>query len=144
MHWGDYWVRAWAVFIKWRWNLWCWLMDSNCIFGPSCLCALSRTKCPLLSMFQLFFLSVPVTFLLEGVIVGFWNLGFFLTKKCLESPDMANKSIRNFSDFFSSPWHVCRKISAGVDGGLSGGSIVRRPGSEDPHQRQRKFSSPFH
>ena len=26
-------------------------------------------------------------------------------------------------------------ISAGVDGGLSGGSGVRRPGSEDPHQQ---------
>ena len=31
-----------------------------------------------------------------------------------------------------------RKISAGVDGGLSGESSVRRPGSKDPHQRQRK------
>ena len=32
-----------------------------------------------------------------------------------------------------------RKISAHVDGGLSGGSRVRRPGSEDPHRRERKF-----
>ena len=31
--------------------------------------------------------------------------------------------------------HVCRKISASVDGGPSGGSRVRRPGSEDPHRR---------
>ena len=31
------------------------------------------------------------------------------------------------------------KISASVDGGLSGGSSVRRPGSEGPHRRQRKF-----
>ena len=31
------------------------------------------------------------------------------------------------------------KISAHVDGGLSGGSRVRRPGSEDPHRRERKF-----
>ena len=31
-------------------------------------------------------------------------------------------------------------VSAGVDGGLSEGSSVRRPGSEDPHLRQRKFS----
>jgi hypothetical protein len=30
-------------------------------------------------------------------------------------------------------------ISAGVDGGHSGGSRVRRPGSEDPHRCQRKF-----
>ena len=33
-----------------------------------------------------------------------------------------------------------RKISALVDGGLSGGSRVRRPWSEDPHRRERKFS----
>ena len=32
-----------------------------------------------------------------------------------------------------------RKISAHVNGGLSGGSWVRRPGSEDPHRRERKF-----
>jgi hypothetical protein len=28
---------------------------------------------------------------------------------------------------------------ASVDGGPSGGSRVRRPGSEDPHRRWRKF-----
>jgi hypothetical protein len=32
------------------------------------------------------------------------------------------------------------KISAGVDGGPSGGSSVRRHGSKDPHWCQRKFS----
>ena len=31
--------------------------------------------------------------------------------------------------------HVRWKVSASVDGGLSGGSGVRRPGSEDPHRR---------
>ena len=31
------------------------------------------------------------------------------------------------------------KMSTGVDGGLSGGSSLRRPGGEDPHQRQQKF-----
>ena len=31
------------------------------------------------------------------------------------------------------------KISAGVDGGLSGRSSVHRPGSEDPHGRHRKL-----
>ena len=31
-----------------------------------------------------------------------------------------------------------RKISVHVDGGPSGGSRVRRPGSEDPHRRGRK------
>jgi hypothetical protein len=31
--------------------------------------------------------------------------------------------------------HVRRKISSSFDGGLSGGSSGRRPGSEDPHLR---------
>ena len=35
--------------------------------------------------------------------------------------------------------HLRRKISAHVDGGLSRGSRVRRPGSEDPHRRELKF-----
>ena len=35
--------------------------------------------------------------------------------------------------------HKHRKISAIVDGGPSGGSSVRRPGSEDPHRRLQKF-----
>ena len=58
-----------------------------------------------------------------------------------------------FSSFFLSPWVTLKKrkkiwgrkknwgktIFADVDGGLSGGSSVRRPGSEEPHLRQRKF-----
>ena len=32
--------------------------------------------------------------------------------------------------------NVCQKISAHVDGGLSGGTRVHRPGSEDPHRRE--------
>jgi hypothetical protein len=37
---------------------------------------------------------------------------------------------------------VHRKISAGAGGGgMSEGSSMRRPGSEDPHRRQRKFSN---
>ena len=35
--------------------------------------------------------------------------------------------------------HVRRKISAHVNGGPSGGSSVRRAGSEDPHRREWKF-----
>ena len=31
----------------------------------------------------------------------------------------------------------------GVDGGLSGRSNLRRPGSENPHRRQRKFKPCF-
>ena len=38
---------------------------------------------------------------------------------------------------------MCRKISAHVDGRLSGGSRVRRPGSEDPHRREQKFRNIF-
>ena len=37
-----------------------------------------------------------------------------------------------------------QKISAHIDGGLSGGSRVRRPLSEDPHRRERKvYDSQF-
>ena len=44
-------------------------------------------------------------------------------------------------------WLIEIKIQAGsemcqaqVDGGTSGGSSVRRPESEDPHQHEKKFS----
>ena len=37
--------------------------------------------------------------------------------------------------------HLRRKISAHVDGGPSVGSRVPRPGSEDPHRREQKFST---
>ena len=49
---------------------------------------------------------------------------------------------RNLITFFYRPscTHAL-KISTGVDGELSRGLRVRRPGSEDPHQRQRKFFS---
>ena len=30
---------------------------------------------------------------------------------------------------------MCQKNSDGIDGGLGGGSSVRRPGSEDPHRK---------
>ena len=35
---------------------------------------------------------------------------------------------------------TCAIFFADVDGGLSGGSSVRRPGSKEPHRRHRKFS----
>ena len=35
------------------------------------------------------------------------------------------------------------KCKAHVDGGRSGGSSVCRPGSEDPHRRERKFHTCF-
>ena len=37
-----------------------------------------------------------------------------------------------------------QKKSAHVDGGLTGGSSVRRPGSEDPHRRERECSFRSH
>jgi hypothetical protein len=37
--------------------------------------------------------------------------------------------------------YVLWTISIGVDGGLRGGSIVCRPGSEDPHRRQRNINT---
>jgi hypothetical protein len=42
-------------------------------------------------------------------------------------------------DYLNFKVKVRRKISAHVDGGLSGGSCVRGPGSEDPHRREWKF-----
>ena len=39
--------------------------------------------------------------------------------------------------------HVCRKIYAGVDGGLSGGSSMCRPGSEEPNRHQRNSNITF-
>ena len=49
-------------------------------------------------------------------------------------------------NFFSDLWrwlcrHGCWKLSAHVNGGLSGGSRVRRPRSKDPHRRKRNFFS---
>ena len=81
-----------------------------------------------------FFLSFTLTFLPKGVIVGIWNFawGFKSHKKS----DLGGRL-----QFPNSPpsRHVHRKISVGVDGGLSGGSSVRRSGSEDNHRRQREF-----
>ena len=51
---------------------------------------------------------------------------------------MAQKLIRKWLKSFSTPpslpRHMRQIVSAGVDGGLSGVSSVRRPGSEDPYQ----------
>ena len=67
-------------------------------------------------VFSLFLsLCALVTFLLEGVVLGFWN--------------------------FANKWDL---PPPGVDGLLSGGSSVRRPGSEDPHQRQQIFYHCWH
>jgi hypothetical protein len=53
---------------------------------------------------------------------------------------MARKLFRKLSIYFDPPSQTCAlDISAGVDGGLSGGSSMRRPGTEDPHRRQWKL-----
>ena len=45
-----------------------------------------------------------------------------------------------FNDFVTPLLDTCTaKIFTGVDGGLSGGSSMRRPGSEEHHRRQQKF-----
>ena len=48
----------------------------SCVqIGPSGLCALHENKCPLLTAFySLLTLFSPITFLLEGIIVGFQNI----------------------------------------------------------------------
>ena len=54
-----------------------------------------------------------------------------------------SKKIGGQQFFTSYPRHVRQQISAGVDGGLNGGSSLGRPGSEDPHRRQWKFLFSF-
>ena len=45
-----------------------------------------------------------------------------------------NCSEKNIKFFGPPPRHMRQKNSAGIDGGLSGGPSVRKPGSEDPHR----------
>ena len=54
------------------------------------------------------------------------------------------KRRENWSDKFSNnfplpPRHVRQQNSAGFNGGLSAGSSMRRPRSEDPHRHQRNL-----
>ena len=60
-----------------------------------------------------------------GAIFSF----FFKNGTCLESPEIAKRLIKK-NDFSCtpSPRHVCQKMSAGVDGGLSKWSSVCRAG----------------
>ena len=76
--------------------------------GELVACAVTETKCPLLTaLFSLLSSLRRVTFLPEGVIVGFQNLHGVLThqtnniggehgEKCLELPEMARKLIFSF------------------------------------------------
>jgi hypothetical protein len=113
-----------------------------------CPWALLRNKVSTINgvFFSFSQLSTNITFLPEGVIVGFWNFAwgfnsqkkdlgwnkfiFGKNKKYLRLPEMARK-------WFPPPplfRHLSWKISSSVDG-LSGGSSVRRPMSEGPHRR---------
>ena len=57
----------------------------------------------------------------------------FLFLKCLESSEMARQLISKCFPKKSPPPDMWAKYSRGVDGGLSGGSSVRRPRSVDPY-----------
>ena len=60
---------------------------------------------------------------------------------CHRAQNMIYDFIKVGGDALRLLWrNVCWKISAYVNGLLSGGSRVRRPGSEDPHRRERKFT----
>ena len=77
---------------------------------------------------------------LLGVINMIYSINEVKYKK-IESPEMARKLIGHFFKFVDPPRrHLHREISASVDEGLSGGSSVRRPGSEGSHQHQHNFS----
>ena len=58
------------------------------------------------------------------------HLGFYINQWTGHSQELQKPW---FAMFHAVIMSSCLKISAGVDGGLSGGSSVRRPGSEDPH-----------
>ena len=59
------------------------------------------------------------------------NLGDLLVLNILVFV-LKNQKVLRISSQTSEP-----KISAAVDGGLSGGSSMHRPGSDDPHRHQR-------
>ena len=111
------------------------------------------TKCPLLTVFFLFFsrhyfsprrsyCRVPKCYVgFKKIIYGIKKLRdplppggrFFMI--FFRKNEMARKLIRKFFKFFAfpPPRHFPRKFSASVEGGLS--ASVRRPGSEGPPRR---------
>ena len=72
--------------------------------------------------FSLFVISPWVTSILEGVILGFFNVA-------LSFNSQTNKMIRKLFKLFCFP---PEKKSAGVNGRFRGSSSVHRPGIEDP------------
>ena len=61
---------------------------------------------------------------------------------CFGSRNIGYDFLRVGGDVWRPPCrHACQKISARINGGLSRGSCMHRPGSEDPHRRERKFFS---
>jgi hypothetical protein len=88
------------------------------------------------SHFLSFLISPWVTPILEGVILGFFNVALSLNSQ-------TNKMIKNVFKFVCFPQTCARKNCDGVNGRLRGESSVRRPGIEDPNRRQRKLSNTF-
>ena len=63
-------------------------------------------------------------------------------KSCPRVPKLQMLLLRGWGRCFKVSLQTCaaEKNSAHADGGPSGGSRVRRPGSKDPHKRLRKFT----
>ena len=108
------------------------------------------------SVFFLSLLSPLVTFLPEGVIIGFRNFAWGLSHKkrsiwgelkfegpslpCGGSNFLEFKKTKQKLKYFNHPSRTRAPIFLAFDdGGLSGGSSVRTPGIDDPHRRQRNF-----
>ena len=78
--------------------------------------------CSLMNICQIYYLALELVRVFACAVVGELRGKAATTRgwgKCLKV------TLQN----------VCRKICASVNGGLSGGSRVRRPGNEDPHRR---------
>ena len=54
--------------------------------------------------------------------------------------DMTPEGLGEMFEGFSAETNT-RKMSARINGALSGGSCMRTPGSEDPHQHERKMKA---
>jgi hypothetical protein len=77
------------------------------------------------------------------------TINFFKEKnekngQCLALLDLARKLMENSFSVPPHSRHVRQKISAHVDWGLSRWSRVHRPGTEDPHRRERKLFAVFY
>jgi hypothetical protein len=120
--------------------LWQVLVRVECV---RCPWALLQNKVS--TIFGIIFLSVPHTFLPEGVVLGLWNsvrmfyvtkFGFFRRSNIFGS--QKNLGVKIGPNEMRSPlWHGRKKMFASVDGGPSRGSSKRRPVSKDPHWQSK-------